>query len=122
MAKYFNKEYEIKDVSVFCEDTKFNGEISFKNPVQIQGEYKGIINTDSVVIISKNATVKAKINSKILILEGTLKGDVYASEKVDIFPSGKLFGNISTAKLKIADGVIFEGTCNMLRKKTSQQA
>ncbi len=115
MGKYRNKEYELENVSVFKEDTKFNGNIFFKNPVQILGEYKGTINTDSILIISKNASVTANINSRILILEGILKGDVKALEKVDILPSGRLFGNITTAKLKIADGVIFEGTCNMIK-------
>lgn len=115
MVKYINKEYELENVSVFREDAKFNGDLFFKNPVQIQGEYKGTINTDSVLIISKNASVTANINSRILILEGILKGDVKAVEKVDILATGRLFGNIVTAKLKIADGVIFEGTCNMIR-------
>lgn len=115
MYKYINKEYEIDNVSILKEDTNLKGELVFKNPVQIQGTYQGTINTDSVVIISKSASVKADINSRILILEGQLKGDVNATEKVDIMPSGKLFGNITTAKLKIADGVIFEGTCKMIK-------
>lgn len=115
MGKYRNKEYELENVSVFNEDTKFNGNMFFKNPIQIRGEYKGTINTDSILIISKDASVTANINSRILILEGILKGNVKALEKVDIQPSGRLFGNITTAKLKIADGVIFEGTCNMIK-------
>ena len=115
MVKYKNKEYELDNVSLFREDAIFNGDMFFKNPVQIQGEYKGTINTDSVLIISKNASVTANIKSRVVILEGVLKGDVTALEKVDILPTGRLFGNITTAKLKIADGVIFEGTCNMIK-------
>ena len=116
MFKYKTKEYEFENVSILKEDVELNGEMNFKNPVQIEGKYTGTINTESVLIISKNASVQANVNSKILILEGILKGDVTAAEKVDILPSGKLYGNITTAKLKIADGVIFEGTCKMIRK------
>lgn len=116
MFKYKNKEYEFDNVSILREDAEFNGDMIFVNPVQIQGKYNGTINSDSVLIISRGASVKADINSRILILEGILKGDVNALEKVDILPSGKLFGNITTAKLKIADGVIFEGTCKMIKK------
>jgi cytoskeletal protein CcmA (bactofilin family) len=32
-------------------------------------------------------------------------------------PSGKLYGNIRTAKLKIADGVVFEGNCEMIKEQ-----
>ncbi len=116
MFKYKNREYEYENVSVFNEDAEFNGDMIFTNPVQIEGKYKGTIKSDSVLIISKGASVRADINSKVLILEGLLKGDVTALEKVDIFPSGRLFGNITTGKLKIADGVIFEGTCRMIKK------
>ena len=115
MYKYKNKEYEIENVSIFREDTNFRGELNFKNPVQIQGQYNGAICSESTLIISRNANVKADVQSRVLILEGQLEGDVKASEKVDILPSGKLYGNITTAKLKIADGVIFEGTCKMIK-------
>lgn len=116
MDTYKNKEYEFDNVSILSEDTEFNGDMTFTNPVMINGKYKGMINSDSVLIISKGASVKAGVNSRLLILEGVLKGDINVLEKVDIFPSGKLFGNITTAKLKIADGVIFEGTCKMIKK------
>ena len=116
MYKYKNREYEIENVSILQEDTDFNGEMSFSNPVHIMGKFKGKINTDSVIIIGKNASVNADVASRILIIEGILKGNVNALEKVDIFSSGKLFGNITTAKLKIADGVIFEGNCTMIKK------
>ena len=116
MEKYKNKEYEFDNVSILMEDTEFNGDMTFTNPVLIHGKYKGTINSDSVLIISKGASVKAGVNSRLLILEGFLKGDINVLEKVDILPSGKLFGNITTAKLKIADGVIFEGTCKMIKK------
>ena len=120
MFKYKEREYELDNVSVLSEDTDFRGELSFINPVRIQGKYRGTINSGSVLIISRGASVKADVNAGSLILEGVMKGDVNASEKVDIMPSGKLFGNITTSKLKIADGVIFEGTCRMIKKKAKE--
>lgn len=111
------KEYSLhhENLSIFGDDTDFDGKMSFKNPILINGKYKGKINTESVLIISEHAIVEADINTKILILEGILKGDVEASETVDIHTTGRLYGNITTAKLKIADGVIFEGTCKMIK-------
>ena len=40
-----------------------------------------------------------------------------ADERLEIHTKGKLYGNIRTAKLKIADGVIFEGNCEMIKEK-----
>ncbi len=32
-----------------------------------------------------------------------------------MLPTGKIYGNVRTAKLRIADGVVFEGKCEMIR-------
>jgi len=40
---------------------------------------------------------------------------VEALEKLEMLTTGKVFGNIRTAKLKIADGVVFEGKCEMIK-------
>ncbi|MBU1076318.1 MAG: polymer-forming cytoskeletal protein [Spirochaetes bacterium] len=114
--KYKEYSARFEKLSVFNDDTEFNGNLSFKNPVLITGRYKGSIDTESELIISEGSRVEADIRSKVVILEGVLTGDVEASEMVDILPTGKLYGNITTAKLKIADGVIFEGTCRMIKK------
>jgi cytoskeletal protein CcmA (bactofilin family) len=44
-----------------------------------------------------------------------VKGNVEATEKLEMLATGKVFGNIRTAKLKIADGVVFEGKCEMIK-------
>jgi len=49
------------------------------------------------------------------VIGGTVKGNVEATEKLEMLSTGKVFGNIRTAKLKIADGVVFEGKCEMIR-------
>lgn len=112
-----NYQIEQKETSVLNEDTEFSGTLQYKKAVQINGKYKGQIITDSVLIISEDAYVEADIKVNVLILAGTLRGEVEAREKVDILPTGKLYGNIITAKLKIADGVVFDGTCKMINSK-----
>lgn len=113
--KKHNYSNEYKNLSVLKDDTEFNGTMKFKNPVQLNGKYTGKIITESVLIVSENAYIEGEVRSGILILAGTVKGDVHAEEKIDILPSGKLYGNIATKKLRIADGVIFDGTCKMLQ-------
>ena len=106
---------EYKPQTIFADDTEFNGELNFKNPVEIKGKFKGKIYTESVVIISEDGMVEADIKANIVIIAGTVKGNVEAKKKVEILSTGKLYGDIKTAKLKIADGVIFEGSCHMIK-------
>lgn len=101
--------------TIFAEDTEFNGKLNFDEPVEIKGRFKGEINTESIVIINETANVEADIKARAVIIAGTVRGNVEAAEKVDILSTGRLYGDIKTAKLKIADGVIFEGSCHMIK-------
>jgi len=111
-----NPVYEIGMIStVFGKDTEFYGDLSFSKSLQINGSFEGDINSTGFLVIGEGATVKANIKAKTVILKGTVHGNVEASERLEIHPNGKLYGNIRTAKLRISDGVIFDGNCEMIK-------
>lgn len=101
--------------TTFKNDTVFDGNLSFNKTVKIEGKFKGKINSDGTLIIGRDADVEANIKASSVILEGTIKGNIEAMDKLEILPTGKLYGNIKTSKLKIADGVVFEGSCEMIK-------
>ncbi|HON77293.1 MAG TPA: polymer-forming cytoskeletal protein [Spirochaetota bacterium] len=119
-----NPVYEIGMVStVFSKDTEFYGDLTFKKSLQINGYMEGEIVSEGFLVVGEGATVKANIKANTVIISGTVHGNVEAREKLEILPSGRLYGNIRTAKLKIADGVVFEGKCEMIKPhdKTSNK-
>jgi cytoskeletal protein CcmA (bactofilin family) len=48
-----------------------------------------------------------------VVIGGEVMGDVTATIKLEILHSGKLQGDINTPKLAMAEGVVFEGNCDM---------
>jgi len=102
--------------TVLSETTSFNGVLKFDTSLKIEGGFKGRIISKGHLIIGENAKIKANIKSGSIVIAGEVKGDVEATERLELLPSGKLYGNIKTKKLKMADGVIFEGTCEMLSR------
>jgi cytoskeletal protein CcmA (bactofilin family) len=111
-----NPVYEIGMIAtVFGKETQFFGDLSFKKSLQINGTFEGEISSGGFLVIGEGSVVKANINAKVVIVKGTVYGNIEAKEKLEIQPNGKVFGNIRTAKLKIADGVIFEGSCEMIK-------
>lgn len=111
-----NPVYEIGMIAtVFGSDTQFFGDLSFKKSLQINGTFEGEISSGGFLVIGEGAVVKANINAKAVIVSGTVYGNIEAKEKLEIQSRGKVYGNIRTAKLKIADGVIFEGSCEMIK-------
>lgn len=95
-------------------DTDFEGELEYSSPLKIQGKFKGKIGTDSLLWIDEPAFVEADVNARSVRLGGVLKGSINAKELVELLSTAKLYGNIKTARLKIADGVVFEGNCEMI--------
>ncbi|TAL35591.1 MAG: polymer-forming cytoskeletal protein [Spirochaetes bacterium] len=111
-----NPVFEIGMIAtVFGKDMEFYGDLSFKKSLQINGYVEGEITSDGFLVIGDGAVVKANIKARTVIINGTVHGNIEATERLEIQPTGKLYGNIRTAKLKIADGVTFEGKCEMIR-------
>ena len=123
-----NPVYEIGMIStVFNKNTEFYGDLSFKKSLQINGEFEGEITSGNFLVIGEEAFVKANIKADIVIIKGTVHGNVEAISRLEIHTGGKLYGNIRTKKLMISDGVVFEGKCEMIKpyekkpKKTEDQ-
>ncbi len=94
----------------------FNGVISFKNSLRIDGEYTGKIDADGLLVVGPQAKIKGDVVCEEVILGGEIRGNIFAKKRLELLESAKLYGDIKTAKLKIADGVIFEGKCEMTQK------
>lgn len=104
----------IEIITTFAPDTEFDGELEYDKPLRIQGSFKGRIETNSFLWVDTDAYVEGDIKVGSLKLGGTIRGNIDARQKVELLASAKLYGNIKTAKLKIADGVLFEGNCEMI--------
>jgi cytoskeletal protein CcmA (bactofilin family) len=99
---------------VLGKTTNFNGVLKFKNILRVQGKFKGTIDAQGALIVDKDAVVEAdRISVSSLTVYGTVIGAVYAVDMVDMFPGAEVRGDVTAARLRIADGVLFEGQCNM---------
>ena len=104
-----------KITTTLGKETAFNGIMRFKDSLKIDGAFTGEIISSGFLYVENGATVTANIRVGSIVIGGTIKGNVEASEKLEMLTTGKVYGNIKTAKLKIADGVVFEGKCEMIK-------
>jgi cytoskeletal protein CcmA (bactofilin family) len=100
-------------------ETNFNGIMRFKDSLKIDGKFQGEIVSNGFLYIETGAVVKANIKVGSIIIGGVVRGNVEAVEKLEMLASGQVFGNIRTSKLKIADGVVFDGKCEMIKNPES---
>lgn len=86
----------------------------------IRGKFDGNIEAKGSLYIADTAEVKAgTIKALNIVIAGTVNGDIEATDKIEMHSTAKVRGNIRTLKLRIADGVLFEGNCEMLSDSVS---
>ena len=114
MTRIDGKKRGSSRMVVFGNNTSFNGRLSFKESLCIQGKFKGTIEASGDLIVDKGAVVEADhISVSSLVVFGTVVGAVHAVDKIDLFSGAEVRGDLTAARLRIADGVLFEGQCNM---------
>jgi cytoskeletal protein CcmA (bactofilin family) len=114
MPKRDGKKKEKHDIVVLGKTTSFTGILRFETTLRIQGIFKGTIEAAGDLIVDKDAVVEADhITVNSLTIYGSISGTVHAVNKVDMMTGAKVTGDVSAARLRIADGVMFEGKCKM---------
>ena len=91
----------------------------FTAPVKISGRFEGEIIAEGFLYIDEGAYVRADVTAGSIVIAGEVHGNVQAAQKVEMLSTGKIYGNVRTAKLRIADGVVFDGKCEMLKNSES---
>jgi cytoskeletal protein CcmA (bactofilin family) len=94
----------------------FNGVVRFKTSLRIDGDYTGKVDAEGLLVLGPQSKLKGDIICDEVIIGGEVRGNVIARKRLELLESAKLYGDIKTAKLKIADGVVFEGQCEMIQK------
>lgn len=116
MAKTNDKKNNERISTTLGKGTNFNGTMRFTKSLKIDGRFEGRIESEGFLYIEEGARVEADIKVGSIVVGGTVRGDIYAKEKLEMLSTGQVFGNVQTAKLKIADGVVFEGKCQMIKE------
>ena len=76
----------------------------------IDGRVEGSINlSGNRVTIGRNGVVAANISAREIVVLGKVRGNLTASDRVDIRSDGSLTGDVVAARISIEDGAFFKG-------------
>jgi cytoskeletal protein CcmA (bactofilin family) len=86
------------------------GEVTGSESLYIDGRVEGSINlSGNRVTIGRNGVVSANINAREIVVLGKVRGNLTASDRVDIRSDGSLTGDVVAARISIEDGAFFKG-------------
>ncbi len=86
------------------------GEVTGSESLYIDGRVEGSINlSGNRVTVGRNGVVSANINAREIVVLGKVRGNLTASDRVDIRSDGSLTGDVIAARISIEDGAFFKG-------------
>ena len=102
--------------------TTLTGETNFQMMLRVDGHLTGTIMSDGgTLIVGTNGQVDANIAVAVATINGAVNGDIIATERIQLGRTARVMGNVSTPKLMVEDGAIFEGGCTMMKARESQE-
>lgn len=94
--------------------TEYEGKLVFQGRVRVDGRFVGEIHGSDVLILGATADVRADVHvGALIVLGGTLRGNVFARRVVELHAPGAVHGDIETPQLFIDKGATFTGKCSM---------
>lgn len=94
-------------------NTRVSGDVEFSGGFHVDGYIKGNIqaeeSTESVLSISEHGTVEGSVAVPHVILNGTVKGDVSAKERVELGTTARVIGNVYYNLIEMAIGAEING-------------
>ncbi len=103
--------------TVLAPDVEFSGTIVFKKPFMIKGRVSGVIKAESELFIDDKAVVEASITAESVSVRGTVKGDIVARKRVDLFACCSVQGDITAPEVAMETGCHYNGICTMTGKR-----
>ena len=90
-----------------------SGKLIFHEPVRIEGRFRGEVRSVDLVVVGEEGMIEGKVFAPRLLIMGELRGDLVGCDRVVLGPRAKVFGNIETRNLTVAEGAYLEGDIRM---------
>src|SRR6056297_1891291 len=100
-------------VTILADAISFDGRLSFDDSLMIKGKFSGDIRAKGNLYVDNDAVVEARVEANIVSLKGTVKGDVFAHTRVELFSSAMVDGDITAPDVIMESGCKFNGICKM---------
>ena len=102
---------------------ELDGDLNFSGGLHLDGRVNGNVTAENgsnpVLVVSEQGQISGDVNVPYAVINGTIKGNVYASEKLELSNKACITGNVHYNVLEMASGASVNG--NMLHDNQDRQ-
>lgn len=99
--------------SLVGSNSKVNGDLKFEGGCHIDGAVKGNVSADpesnSALSISETGSVEGGVAVPHVVLNGIVRGDIYANQRIELGPTARVIGNVYYNLIEMASGAEING-------------
>lgn len=109
------KERKADSITTFLgADSNIEGAIEFQGTIRVDGKVSGkISSTGGTIIVGEKAFIQADISVAVAIIMGEVDGTIDAKDRIEVYPPGRVSGEIQAPVISIEPGGILNGNCTM---------
>jgi cytoskeletal protein CcmA (bactofilin family) len=96
-------------VGLIGEGLEMKGDVSGEGDFQILGKFEGGITLTGTVHVGEGAEVDANVTATAIVIGGVVRGNLSASTRVEILPTGTLTGTLKSCSFTAAEGASVKG-------------
>ena len=94
-------------------NTKISGDLNFSGGCHVDGTVNGNVSADqesnSALSLSEDGNVEGGVTVPYVVLHGIVRGDVFASQRVELGPTARVIGNVYYNLIEMAIGAEING-------------
>lgn len=100
-------------LNTLVEGTTVEGKVTAKSDIRVDGTIRGSLDCDGKVIIGATGFIEGQINCESAVIQGQFEGTLNVKDLLNVRQTAKINGEITTGKLIVESGAIFNVTCKM---------
>ncbi len=109
----FNKKKQPPIKSLIAEGSEIVGNITFTDGLRVDGSITGNIRAGeeipSILVISEIASIAGEVVADHIIINGSVKGPIYARKMLELQPKARIEGDVEYAALEMHQGALITG-------------
>ncbi len=107
------QQQQPESTSVIDQYSSFDGTYNSSRDLRVEGQVKGTIVCKGAVHVAQGANVTAAVDADSISVAGELDGEITCRGRLELLPTGRVKGHITTQSLVIHEGAVYEGEMEM---------